>query len=378
MPDEAALQAWLSRCSVEIEVTLARGRRSLLRPRCVELLVEIDRTRSISAAARALGVSYRHAWLTVQEVNAAAGRELVEANVGGKRGGGAQLTDLGRAALRLFDRVRSSVRNATAEALPHALGLPVEAASSSIRLLAAVSLQDVAGELLAEYSLLRPQTRVRAVFGSSNELAEHVRDGLPADLFLSADAACLDVLEERGLIVPGTRRTFATNGLALVVDADATEVPATLRGWNRWSGGPIALADPASPLGSYTERWLSPGGVYEHFQGLRVSADNSRGVVSILRSGRARAGVVFTSEVPRLTNFRIAASCSAASVGVEYVAAVLARGEHREAALGVLEFFSGPRGRSLLRSAGFSPPDSERSTRRRKRDASATDTARPG
>ena len=59
---EVGLRAWVER---DGHVILGKGR--------LELLEAIDRWHSISAAARQIGMSYRHAWLLVQGVNEAAG-----------------------------------------------------------------------------------------------------------------------------------------------------------------------------------------------------------------------------------------------------------------------------------------------------------------
>jgi molybdate transport system regulatory protein len=76
---------------------LGRGR--------VELLALIDRHRSISAAARAMGMSYRRAWGLVRDMNAAAGEPLVEVTAGGPGGGGAALTRRGKEALAFYRRL---------------------------------------------------------------------------------------------------------------------------------------------------------------------------------------------------------------------------------------------------------------------------------
>ncbi|MFO0927422.1 MAG: LysR family transcriptional regulator [Gemmataceae bacterium] len=79
---------WRVRVGVWIEQRmdfLAGGR--------LELLEAIDRCQSISAAARAVGVSFRHAWATVRQITEAAGEPLVTASAGGSHGGGAALTD---------------------------------------------------------------------------------------------------------------------------------------------------------------------------------------------------------------------------------------------------------------------------------------------
>ena len=78
--------------ALSIRVDLAGGR---LGPGKVALLETIAREGSISAAARALGMSYRRAWGLVEEVNATFAGPAVTASTGGRRGGGAALTPLG-------------------------------------------------------------------------------------------------------------------------------------------------------------------------------------------------------------------------------------------------------------------------------------------
>jgi molybdate transport system regulatory protein len=83
----------------------------------LELLRAIDRWRSISEAARQLGRSYRWAWLAVQAMNEAAGTPLVQSAAGGRRGGGASLTDSGREAASMLAGVQSELETAAAESM---------------------------------------------------------------------------------------------------------------------------------------------------------------------------------------------------------------------------------------------------------------------
>lgn len=66
-------------------------------PGKVELLEAIAEAGSISAAARRLGMSYRRAWLLLEELNAALHAPAVATVTGGSRGGGASLTAVGQA-----------------------------------------------------------------------------------------------------------------------------------------------------------------------------------------------------------------------------------------------------------------------------------------
>ncbi len=69
------------------------------------LISHIDRTGSISAAARAMGMSYRRAWQLVEALNDSFNKPVVITAVGGKRGGGAHVTPFGRELARVYHRM---------------------------------------------------------------------------------------------------------------------------------------------------------------------------------------------------------------------------------------------------------------------------------
>ena len=78
------------------------GRSIAIGPGKAELLGLIDDTGSISAAARAMGMSYRRAWTLVETMNTAFREPLVAAATGGKGGGGASVTAFGHEALKRY------------------------------------------------------------------------------------------------------------------------------------------------------------------------------------------------------------------------------------------------------------------------------------
>ena len=61
------------------------------------LLLAVDRLGSIQRAADEFGMSYRHAWGAIRKIEQRAGFKIVETKLGGKEGGGAQLTPRGKA-----------------------------------------------------------------------------------------------------------------------------------------------------------------------------------------------------------------------------------------------------------------------------------------
>ena len=87
-----------------------------LGPGKARLLECIAETGSISAAARAMGMSYRRAWDLVEETARIAGAPVVETRAGGASGGGARLTEAGERLLTIFRAVETAAAEAAA---PH-------------------------------------------------------------------------------------------------------------------------------------------------------------------------------------------------------------------------------------------------------------------
>ncbi|HSE76788.1 MAG TPA: LysR family transcriptional regulator [Alphaproteobacteria bacterium] len=83
-----------------------------LGPGKADLLAAIGRTGSISAAGRELGMSYRRAWILVQQMNDAFRGKLVTTGIGGRRGGGARLTVLGADVLKRYRAMETRAADA--------------------------------------------------------------------------------------------------------------------------------------------------------------------------------------------------------------------------------------------------------------------------
>jgi molybdate transport system regulatory protein len=97
-------------------IRIRRGDDIAVGPGKIELLEAIGAAGSISGAARLLGMSYRRAWLLVDTMNRCFKTPLVDAEAGGKRGGGARLTRLGAEVIERYRRVeRSAARAAAAD-----------------------------------------------------------------------------------------------------------------------------------------------------------------------------------------------------------------------------------------------------------------------
>ena len=92
-------------------------------PGKADLLHAIERTGSISAAAREMGMSYRRAWLLVEAMNVAFRAPLVETLTGGQGGGGARVTKLGEEVLRRYRAMEAKAARSVSADLKRFAGL---------------------------------------------------------------------------------------------------------------------------------------------------------------------------------------------------------------------------------------------------------------
>lgn len=96
---------------LSIRIDLSNGDR--IGPGKVALLEAIQAKGSISGAARSLGMSYRRAWLLVEEINKALAKPAVVAEMGGRAGGGASVTPAGAKIVELYRSIESRTRKAS-------------------------------------------------------------------------------------------------------------------------------------------------------------------------------------------------------------------------------------------------------------------------
>lgn len=74
----------------------------------IQLLKAIDETGSLTKAAKMLGMSYKKAWSMVDAVNSRAKERVISASIGGKGGGGTQLTPYGRSLVATFEAINEN------------------------------------------------------------------------------------------------------------------------------------------------------------------------------------------------------------------------------------------------------------------------------
>jgi molybdate transport system substrate-binding protein len=218
---------------------------------------------------------------------------------------------------------------------------------------AAVSLEEVLGQLLADYSRREPSVSVRTILGASDALADQVLAGSPAHLFLTADARQLDRLEKAGLVQPGPRTLLAGNALAAIGPARMAKPVRRVGDLVEPAVARVALAEPAAPLGSYTRAYLESQGLYDAVRARAVQLENSRAVVTAVQAGLADVGLVYHSDAVRAAGCRVLFRVRRSPSPIRYAAAVIGRGAMADKARSLLHFLTEPPALSRFRRCGF-------------------------
>lgn len=248
-------------------------------------------------------------------------------------------------------------------ALAALLLLASPAAADRVTVFAAASLKTALDSLAADFQAATGHEVVASYAGTA-QLAQQIRAGAPADVFLSASTDWMDELASRNLIVPGSRRDLLGNTLVLVAHGAAAPVevgpsldlPALL------GGGKLAMALVDSvPAGIYGKEALTSLGLWDRVAPDVAQAENVRAALALVASGEAPLGVVYGSDV-------LAAQAAGEDVSllgtfpetshppITYPAALVA-GRDSAPASQLLDYLSTPHARKVWEANGFTVLD---------------------
>ena len=197
--------------------------------------------------------------------------------------------------------------------------------------------------------------RVNFNLGGSGSLAQQIIRGAPADVFISAGDQPMDLLQDRDMLVPGSRRALLSNELVLVIPEGRSQLAtveelatADIR---------VAIADPdLAPAGVYAREALQSMDLWDDLGSRLILGQDVRVTLGYLKTGNIDSAIVYRTDVREGQGFDVVASFPEGShTPIVYPGAVLSRSSHREAAAAFLRYLSDDRGRQVLRDFGFVP-----------------------
>jgi molybdate transport system substrate-binding protein len=192
-------------------------------------------------------------------------------------------------------------------------------------------------------------------FGSSNSLAEQIRRGAPADVYVSASPIYSQALHREGLVRKPV--AFATNSLVIIVPRSN---PARIRTIYDLAKRPklkLVVAGPKVPIGLYTREVLKRLRLLRVLKKTVSLEPDVKGIVGKVALGQADAGFVYLTDIaPVASRARAIRIPAKAQPTVVYELAIAAKPNDVEAAQDFVISALGPNGRRELRAARFGLP----------------------
>ncbi|MDX1781188.1 MAG: molybdate ABC transporter substrate-binding protein [Thalassovita sp.] len=237
-----------------------------------------------------------------------------------------------------------------------ALLLPIPALSGQITVFAAASLKTALDEVATEWQA-QSEDRLILSFAGSSALARQIEAGAPADLFLSANTAWMDHLQEQGLLKPGSRSDLLGNRIVLIASAGAPAQPLNSTLVDALDGGHLAMAlVQAVPAGIYGRAALEHLGLWADLAPRVAQADNVRAALALVATGETPFGVVYATDALAEPRVEVVAEFPAAShPAITYPVAIIAE-SRAPGTDAFLEYLKGPVAKAIFLRHGFTEP----------------------
>jgi molybdate transport system substrate-binding protein len=195
-------------------------------------------------------------------------------------------------------------------------------------------------------------------FGSSGNFATQIDEGLPVDVFASANVSYVEDLEAKGLVVSGTTETYAIGRIVLAVATGSNLELSGLEAVLDPSVRRLSIANPDhAPYGVAAREALEAAGLWDDVEGKLVLGENAAQATQFVETGDAEAGIVPLSlAVQRSGRLRYLLIDDSLHNPLRQAAAVLSSSDRQELAASFIDFINGPEGRPIMVQYGFVLP----------------------
>jgi molybdate transport system substrate-binding protein len=233
---------------------------------------------------------------------------------------------------------------------------PNDKGKPTITVFAAASTTDIVSMAAERYKQLHG-VAVQCSFDSSSSLAKQIRNGAPADIFLSADEKWMDDLQSAGEIDVATRADLLGNELVLIAPSGAAFEAPMDRSFDFAANLPqvsrVAVAETSSvPAGRYAEAALTYFGWWDALESRLLPQQDVRAALRLVERGEADAGIVYATDAKVSTGVTVVGIFPAEShEPIRYPIALCKNGN--DEARRFIEFLKSAEMSDMFRSFGF-------------------------
>jgi molybdate transport system substrate-binding protein len=222
---------------------------------------------------------------------------------------------------------------------------------------AAASLTNAMPEIGKSFEQQHPGVKVIFNFAATGPLLQQIAQGAPVDVFASADQKSMNQAQEKGLIVPASRKDFVSNTLVLIVPQDSKLAMSGLKDLAAAAVKKVALGNPASvPVGRYTQEALAKAGLWEALQPKLIMGESVRQVLDYVSRGEVDAGFVFATDAAIAKGKVKTVIEVKGHQPIVYPAALVAASQKQALGQEFLNFLFAPESVAILTKYGFGKP----------------------
>jgi len=234
--------------------------------------------------------------------------------------------------------------------------LPTVALAEKVTVFAAASMTNAMTEVKERFESSTGHELVVS-YAASSALARQIQQGAPADVFISANPGWMDVLDEDGLVEPGSRIDLLNNAIVLIAhgpEAQPLQISPELDLVGLVEDGRLAMAlVDAVPAGIYGKAALESLGLWSAVAARVAQTDNVRSALALVARGETPYGIVYATDAVAEDRVTVVATFPGQShPPVLYPAAIIA-GRATPETKKFMAFLRGPASKDAFERQGF-------------------------
>ena len=198
--------------------------------------------------------------------------------------------------------------------------------------------------------------KVVFVFGSTGLLTKQLENGAPMDMFAAANVSYIDELEQKGLIVPGSKMTYARGRITMWTSDGSNLRLENITDLARPEVQRIAIANPDhAPYGLAARQALESAGIWDRVKPKLVYGDNIRQTLQYAETGNVDVAIVALS-LSVQSHGRWTLIPEELHKPIDQGLAIMKHTKNEPAARDFASFVVGSQGRAILEKYGFTFP----------------------
>jgi molybdate transport system substrate-binding protein len=231
------------------------------------------------------------------------------------------------------------------------------AADQELIVSAAASLTSAFPEIGRLFETQHPGTKIIYNFAASGPLLQQIAQGAPVDVFVSADQKTMNQAQEKGLIVPASRKNFVSNTLVLIAPEKSGFPLSSLKGLAAPEIKRVALGNPETvPVGRYTREALDQAELWGTLKPKFIFGESVRQVLDYVSRNEVDAGFVFATDAAIAKGKVKTVAEVQGHQPITYPVAVVAASQKQPLAQSFVDFVLSPAAQEILSKFGFGKP----------------------